>query len=295
MKELFSCTQATKEAMDQVYFSIAHLYKEEKALEMHIHDCYELYYSISGGKQFLIDNHFYPIEPGDIFVINPYESHYIAQFDSDSHERLVISIHPDFVRQLSSDATDLSACFLKRPRSFSHRLPLNQNQQQRFRYYVNQLLSDTATPAAPVYGQDLYERAIFTELLLFVNRCYLNRLGEPAAEAENAVYNKQIDEILAYLNQNISEPLSISGLASHFYLSESYICRIFKTSTGMTLHKYITARRISIAKSLLADGMDASLVCSQCGYHDYSNFVRAFTGAVGISPKKYALQSQKLL
>jgi hypothetical protein len=34
-------------------------------MAMHIHDCYELYYSISGGKQFLIDCTCYQMGPGD--------------------------------------------------------------------------------------------------------------------------------------------------------------------------------------------------------------------------------------
>ena len=72
MEEIYSCRQAMENCMTTSTFSIAHLYKEEKAMDMHIHDCYEIYYSISGGKQFLIDNKFYGIEPGDLFIINQY-------------------------------------------------------------------------------------------------------------------------------------------------------------------------------------------------------------------------------
>lgn len=53
MEELTSCKTAIENCKLTRTFSIAHLYKEEKAMDMHIHDCYELYYSISGGKQFL--------------------------------------------------------------------------------------------------------------------------------------------------------------------------------------------------------------------------------------------------
>ena len=70
MEELYSCKEAMENCAASQTFAIAHLYKEEKAMDMHIHDCYELYYSISGGKQFLIDNRFYSIAPGDLFIIN---------------------------------------------------------------------------------------------------------------------------------------------------------------------------------------------------------------------------------
>lgn len=74
-------------------------------------------------------------------------------------------------------------------------------------------------------------------------------------------------------------------LAEHFFLSESYICRIFKLSTGTTINKYITARRISIAKSLLSNGLSINDVCIKCGFNDYSNFLKAFKKAVGYDLK----------
>ncbi len=40
MEELTSCRQAIENCLATHTFSIAHLYKEEKAMDMHIHDCY---------------------------------------------------------------------------------------------------------------------------------------------------------------------------------------------------------------------------------------------------------------
>src|SRR5699024_1573321 len=99
---------------------------------------------------------------------------------------------------------------------------------------------------------------------------------------------KQVDDIINYINKNIHEDIPLERISSKFYISTSYICRIFKSATGMTINKYITARRISIAKSLLAQGLTVNEVCEECGYNNYSNFVKAFTKTVGISPKKYA-------
>ena len=91
-----------------------------------------------------------------------------------------------------------------------------------------------------------------------------------------------------YFAKNGFGDTKIGDLAKHFYISESYICRIFKSATGTTINKYMTARRISIAKSLLAEGVGVSEVCERCGFSDYSNFLKAFTKSVGISPKKYS-------
>ncbi|WP_230399912.1 AraC family transcriptional regulator [Novisyntrophococcus fermenticellae] len=281
MKELSNCKTSIKNAIEGNYFAIAHLYKEEKVMNMHIHDCYEVYYSVFGGKQFLIDNKFYSINPGDAFVINQYESHYISQVEKEVHERIVISIHPDFIKKISTKTTDLSDCFTKREKGFSHKISLDKEAQQRFLYYINKITS------ANGYGSDLIERTAFTELMLLLNNGYLVK-HEEAAKMVSIKYNKQVDDIINYINQNLQEDISLEGISSQFYISTSYICRIFKSSTGMTINKYITARRISIAKSLLAEGLSVNEVCGQCGYNNYSNFVKAFTKTVGISPKKYA-------
>ena len=285
MEELNSCKTAIERCAQTKTFSIAHLYKEEKAMDMHIHDCYELYYSISGGKQFLIDNRFYSISPGDLFVINQYESHKLTQIDNSVHERIVLSIYPDFVRRLSTAETDLDYCFSNRDSRFQHRLSLDRASRQRFLYYVNKITS------ADGYAHDIIEQAAFLELLAMINALMMNALSDSHA-AEPPVsdykYNQQVNDILAYINQNIGQNITVERLAASFFLSESYICRIFKQATGTTINKYITARRISIAKAHLNAGDSVGVAFEKSGFGDYSSFFKAFTKAVGVSPKKYA-------
>lgn len=286
MEELTSCKQAIENCLADRTFSIAHLYKEEKAMDMHIHDCYELYYSISGGKQFLIDNSFYSIAPGDLFIINQYESHKLTQIDSMVHERIVLSIHPDFTRRISTAATNLDSCFTLRPEHFKHKLSLGREQQNRFLYYINKIVS------AEGYAHDIIEQAAFMELLAMLNRLSASNATVEGTSVSDCVssykYSHQVDDILTFINKNIANPVSIEQLASEFYLSESYICRIFKSATGTTINKYITARRISIAKALLNEGCSVAESYEKSGFTDYSNFFKAFTKAVGVSPKKYA-------
>ena len=281
MKELNSCKEAMASSIENKYFSIAHLYKDEKAMEMHIHDCCEVYFSISGGKQFLIDNKVYDIAPGDPFLINQYDSHYLTQIEKEKHERIVIMIDPDYMKEISSKETNLDACFQERNEKFSHKISLTSEQQSRFLYFVNKILTSNG------YGHDLLERATFTELFVLINQI-VNEKNSDKVEDRPSTYNEQVDAILSYLNNNIQYPISIGDLSKQFYISESYICRIFKSATGTTINKYMTARRISIAKSLLAEGIGVSDVCEKCGFSDYSNFLKAFTKSVGISPKKYS-------
>jgi len=62
-----SCQSAIQACLDTKTFAIARLFSEEKTMQIHIHDCYEVYFSIAGGKQFLIDNRVYEVASEDVF------------------------------------------------------------------------------------------------------------------------------------------------------------------------------------------------------------------------------------
>jgi AraC-like DNA-binding protein len=279
MKEFASCKEAINNCISNKYFSIAHLHSEEETMAIHIHDSYEVYYSISGGKQFLIDNKLYDINPGDLFVINQFESHYVSQISKMVHERIVLSIHPDFLKDISTDKTDLSYCFTHRDENFSHKIQLDKEQQNRFMYFLNKIIS------ADGFGADRIEYSSFIELMTYFTKLFVDNEDSLLS---NYKYNNQIQEVISYINDNVLENITIKHLAEHFFLSESYICRIFKLATGTTINKYITARRISIAKALLSNGANINDVYIDCGFNDYSNFLKSFKKAVGVSPKKYS-------
>jgi len=283
MKEFSSCKSAISECIDHQTFAVAHLYNNEKTMHMHIHDCSEIYYSISGGKQFLIDDRFYNFNPGDIFFINQFESHHLSQIDSEKHERIIISIHPEYLHKLSTPQTDLNYCFSHRKTNFGHKISLTPKEQKHFQYYIHKLTS------AEGFGQELLEQAAFLELMIFLNKSFQHSCRHDLLQYETVgSHYEQMNDILSYINQNITNDLSIKTLAEHFFISTSHLCKLFKSETGTTINKYITAKRITLAKALLIEGNSVTEVCSLSGFKDYSNFFKTFTKTVGISPKKYA-------
>lgn len=287
-----SCKSAIQSCLDTKTFAVAHLYNEEKTMNIHIHDCYEIYFSISGGKQFLIDNRFYNFRPGDLFFINQFESHYLSQVDSATHERIVLSVFPDYLKHFSTEQTDLNYCFSCRDTAFGHKISLTAEEQNRFLYYIHKLSENNE------FGQDILDQTAFLELITYLTRLFLARRKEEntTETRENQVcigpHSAQIDAILSYVNLHLTEELTLPKLASNFYLSTSYLCKIFKDETGTTINRYITAKRITRAKILLSEGHSVTETYTMCGFGDYSNFLKVFTKAVGISPKKYALYEQ---
>lgn len=286
-----SCQAAAQYCLDHKKFSIARLYKDEDPMNIHIHDCYEIYYSISGGKQFLIDGRLYEIKPGDIFFINQFESHCISEVDYTNHERVVLFVHPECLKKMSTPETDLSFCFTCREAAFGHKMSLSEQEQTLFMFFIHKLSSDGG------FGQDVVDWGCLSTVMVILNRFFKSRLAEDPGQSLNKdtsvtpPYSNRIDSILSYINHHLDEELSVPMLASHFYLSNSHLYKIFKDATGTTVTQYIIAKRIAYAKVLLEAGHSVAETSTLCGFRDYTNFLRSFTRIVGISPKKFASYS----
>jgi AraC-like DNA-binding protein len=280
MKLFTSCQDAINACFTENRFAIAHLSNSEKTLDMHIHDCFEVYISLSGSKHFFIDDRSYDVKKGDIFVINQYESHYLVHDNIEVNDRIVISIDPHFLQSLSSISTDLCQCFNKTHVVNHHRMTTDQYQLN----YINSLIYKMTMTEG--FGSDLIENAAFVELMILINKLFLEYNNESNVYLKYP-NNELVGNILEYINKNISETVTIEAMAKELFISSSYICRVFKSETGTTINKYITARKISLAKSMLANGCSVKEACEKSGFNDYANFIKVFSKVVGISPKKY--------
>lgn len=275
MKALTFYHEAVKACMEQQYFAIARLHETERELPAVSHDCYEF--------TLHTDNKTYCIDADDLFIIKHRDQIIQSEFPLLSG-RVIILVHPAFLENLSTSKTDLSYCFSYRPEQFLQRLPLSAGQKRRLIYYISRLTSVSG------FGSDLTERCIFTELILYITRLCRDREFEENSMTDR-IYNTKIAEITSYIHKNIGSPLSIDHIASHFYLSGPYLCRLFKKCMGTTINHYITEQRIILARTWLEDGYGVNEVAGMCGFNDYSNFFKAFKKYVGVSPKKYSQQA----
>lgn len=95
-------------------------------------------------------------------------------------------------------------------------------------------------------------------------------------------------DIQLYLAEHIGEEITLKTLASHFYLTETYLCDLFKKQTNETILGFLRRIRMHKAKRLLEKShMTLREVAFQCGYSDYSYFGRHFKAEVGITPDLY--------
>ena len=105
---------------------------------------------------------------------------------------------------------------------------------------------------------------------------------------EHAMENWLATVIKEYIEQHLSERITLSDLADYVHYSRSHIAAQFQKSTGTSIAKYIAERRIERAKELLKEGeMTAAQISESLGYSSLQYFSRCFKDAVGCSPSAY--------
>ena len=111
---------------------------------------------------------------------------------------------------------------------------------------------------------------------------------ESTLQVEEDDAHELVVKIKRYINQHLSEDITVSGIAAYFYLSPNYFSRLFKRSTGEGCNEYIVRKRIERAKYFLSDtNMKIGKIAQEVGYRDTNYFSLAFKKCTGVSPGKY--------
>lgn len=100
------------------------------------------------------------------------------------------------------------------------------------------------------------------------------------------------DKILEYVNERYLTIESMEEVAEEFGYNYAYLSRVFKKLVGKSMSKYITGKKIALAKELIETKPEMKLneVCIMCGYNDSRYFSRIFKKEVGLSPSEYKEQ-----
>lgn len=93
--------------------------------------------------------------------------------------------------------------------------------------------------------------------------------------------------IIAYMNKNYNEDISLDKVAKTTYLSPAYISKVFKEETGYSPINYLISIRLKKSRELLESGnISVKEAAEQVGYKDAYYFSKLFKKYYGFSPSK---------
>lgn len=238
--------------------------------EFHYHEFHKITIFISGNVQYFIEGKTYSLEPYDIVLVNRNDIHRVQVDPSVPYERIIVYISPGFMEAYRTDHYDLSYCFEKAKKEHSNVLRIHALEKSSLFKITNRLERSFSDME---YAGDLYRQILFLEFMIHLNRAALKNRAE---FLDTSLYNPKIVNLIQYINQHLTDSLTMDDLSARVYLSKYYMMRLFKAETGYTIGNYITYRRLLLARSLILKGVPITQACLSSGFQDYSTFSRAY-------------------
>lgn len=232
----------------------------------HSHGHYEIIFVLSGKGRYIVEGAEYELRARTLALIPPLSYHCLDLEEGAPYERYVIHFNRSAVSGEvkglfpSSDSDEL--CFYS-PDAVSDAMI---SVFERFEW----------ASTLPKPEREAYMRLLLSELVLFLSVAKADKVSPDEGELGA--------KVIRYLNENISADISLDKLAKRFFVSKYYLCRAFKRHNGISIHGYVTQKRVLYAKQLIEEGETASGAAYRVGFGDYSAFYRAYMKIVGVSP-----------
>lgn len=112
----------------------------------------------------------------------------------------------------------------------------------------------------------------------------------------NISKSRRITKACKYIEENISQKISLSDVAMLVNMSESAFSHFFKKKTGISFITHVNNLRVAKACDMLINtSSSASEICYDCGFNNKSNFIRIFTKKKQMTPIEYRKYYNQLL
>ncbi len=230
----------------------------------------------------------YPLCYGDVMLIPPGTSHRLIIHDPlIPYRRFVFWISREYCDNLCAASADYGYLIRKTIKEKNY---ITHNDDISFNMIHARLIRLLEEIHGKRFGRKAQISLCVSDLLLLVNRISYER-DHPAEKGdETSLY----DRLLSYIENHIDEDLSLNRLAEAFYVSKYHIAHLSKNHLGMSVHQYITKKRLSLCIQALPDCSNITNLYSACGFGDYSSFYRSFKKEYGISPNEYKKRQRNL-
>lgn len=243
----------------------------------HYHDYYEIYYLLSGERYFYIENQSYHLKKGSLVFVNRNALHKTMTADRPEHKRFIVYFTRSFIEPSVSEQKDLLDPF----ESSHNMIHLNQQEQAFIENIIFGMINEYSDDGRK--GRALYFKTLLLQLLLCAGRFI-----PEGSESELRPSEQMFHQIIQFCIENYRGPLTLNQIAAHFFLSPSYVGRLFKKHTGFSFPEYLNTLRIREAQRLLREtDLKIIEVADQVGYINNTHFNRNFKQMIKVSPLEY--------
>ncbi|WP_168123959.1 response regulator [Paenibacillus sp. HB172176] len=147
------------------------------------------------------------------------------------------------------------------------------------RRVMNEPLEQSVSLSAPELGREESLR----ELQHVIDRFFVR------LDAWQLEHNRNtIRQVMEFVELHYAGACNLSAAAEHVHFNPTYLSTMFKKETGEGFANYVTKRRMTQAKLLLANtNLKITEISSKIGYDDPNYFTRTFRKVCGVAPNQF--------
>ncbi len=243
---------------------------------IHYHEYYELYYFVEGDVDYMVEGKEYHLTPHSLLLLSPYSFHGVRVNSEVPYTRYFLYFTPEVLAPEQRKL--LLACFPDNQKNSPKEVFYEHTENYNLLVYLENLVASQAQPASVRnHYFDIYTSALLAQINL------MSQALRPSPMTTTS--SQTISDILDYINDHLSENITLDLLSERFFISKHYLNRAFKKATGTTVIDYVIYKRTIHARQLLYNGLSATEAGLASGFHDYSSFYRAYKKTFDCSPK----------
>ncbi len=254
----------------------------------HFHNTYELYYLLEGEVYYFIDRETYLVRAGDVVLIKPNQVHKTSLAKDSRQNRLLLQITgramDDFLRR--NGFLTLEELYDRKGRIIS----LGEEERSVMKELMLRIGEEMRDRRR---SYELMVKMKLLELLVMLRRCQEDALAEGEARTAHTPKYQKVQEVVDYLQANPETGESLDELAGRFYISRSWLSRIFKEVTGFSVNEYTNIIRVKKAQKLLScSDYSVTEVSEALGFESITYFERVFKRYTTSTPLKYRQETR---
>lgn len=264
------------------HFIAEHMAPNTTMKNIQNHSHYEILYIREGERIMVIEQKQHLLNKNRIALVPPYTLHRTLRSPESTQERYkkyLINFTKGFAEKVGAALDiDIFTAFLKKRRV----IDLDDSEARFVEKIMIEMLKYNTVG-------DTCDEQMFCLLLCSLLTFFAKKVSKETIYKESVL----TDKIIAYMESNFQEDITLEFLSKRFYVSKYEISRMFSKNVGISFLEYLTRIRIENSKKLLSKTtLSITKISEVTGFHSSSNFARVFKKVTGISPVMYRKESE---
>lgn len=256
-------------------------------------------FAFGGIEQYILGDMKYSVEGSHYLILNR-DAVYKSLINSQTPvESLTLNFTSEFAEEVFYSSFNSDEYLLDYP-EVRDRLPVNFFQKL---YSTDASMTALVIKLKETIKENSSDSSALQELLhgilehTFRTQLAESRLAENISSRKRStrveLYNR-LCRARDYIRSNFSEPVDLNKLAAIACMCPHHFLRKFKSSFGISPHKFLTAVRLDHAKKLLEEtSLSVTEICIGSGYESLSAFGELFRKTYGLWPDSYRKNHKK--